>query len=486
MRDCVVLISIDAAVTRTVARKLRAEHISCRIEPAGAPAAAIQQPDVRGVIIAAAATGLASDMPMLRDYLESGVPMLCMGDSALTLCEKCGGRLNDLPLPGGVEQVQFDHSHVLFRDMEDGERYLHAFRYMTQLPMDATVSAATADGVLGFRLHQRDVWGLAMQLERNDPSGTQLLLNFCKDVCFCTLWWSQQAFIDRANTAISRAAGEGDALCAVSGGVDSCVCALLGHRALGQRLHCIFIDTGLLRKNEVSQVMEFYSAQPGLDLQRVDASEEFLAALAGVSNAKEKTRIIFRLMQEILCREIMKRPNIRLLIQGTNYTDIQAGNVYPLQAQAEDIAVIEPLRELYKDEVRSIGEELGMPAQILQRQPFPGSGLASRILSDVTPEKLAIVREADAIFRYEITENNQSKRLWQYFAALADNPDTDGGYVVTLRALQAVDGAGGMAARLPSDLLERVTLEILSRCPQVRRVVYDMTPSKSYKPMDTI
>ena len=486
MRDYVVLISLDAAVTRTVARKLRAEHICCHIEPAGVPAAAVQQPDVRGVIVAAAATGVAADMPQLKDYLQSGVPMLCLGDTALTLCEMCGGKLSDLPRPGGVEQVQFDHSHPLFSDVEDGERYLQACRYMTLLPEAAETVAATADGVLGFRLPQRNVWGLAMQLERNDMSGTRLLVNFCRDVCACTLWWSNQAFIDRARTAITMAAGSGEALCALSGGVDSGVCALLGHMALGAKLHCIFIDTGLLRKNETAQVLDFYSTRAGLDLRRVDASEEFLSALVGVTDNAEKERIIFQLLQKVLARETAAHTNIRLVIQGTNYSDVLSGGAYPLQARAEDIAIIEPVRELFKDEVRAIGEELGMSPQMLLRQPFPGSGLAGRIIGEVTPEKLAILREADAIFRYEITENNQAKRLWQYFAALAETPDAEGGYVVTLRAVQAMDGSGGMAARLPSDLLERVTLEILRRCPQVRRVMFDLTPSKSYTPVDAL
>ena len=484
MRDYVVLISGDDAVTRTVARKLRAEHFCCRIEPVGTPAAAVQQPDVRGVIIASAATGVAAELPEFKDYLQSGVPMLCLGDSALTLCEMAGGTLSDLPLPGGVELVQFDHSHALFNAVEDGERYLHAYRYMTTLPEMADTAASTAEGVLGLRLHQRNVWGLAMQLERNDTSGTQLLLNFCRDVCGCTMWWSNQAFIERAKTSISMAAGGGDALCALSGGVDSGVCALLAHMALGSRLHCIFIDTGLLRKGEVNQVLDFYSTQAGLDLRKVDASEQFLSALTGVSDPAEKERIIFNLLRKVLKEETARHENIRLLIQGTNYSDVIKGSAYPLQA--EDIAVIEPVRELFKDEVRIIGEELGMTPAMLLRQPFPGSGLASRIMGEVTPEKLAIVREADAIFRDEIAENNQGRRLWQYFAALTDSPDPEGGYVVTLRAVQAVDGGGGMAARLPNDLLERVTMQILQRCQDVRRVMYELTPSKSYKPMDTL
>ena len=485
MRDYVVLISTDAGVTRTIARRLRAEHICCHIEPAGTPAAAVQQPDVRGLIVAAATTGEAADLPEMKDYLQSGVPMLCLGDAALTLCESCGGTLSDLPHPGGVETVQFAHEHALFNDVEDGERYLHFWRYMMSLPESAEIAASTADGVLGFKVYQRNVWGLAMQLERNDPGGTQLLINFCRDVCGCTLWWSNQAFIERAKTAITMAAGNGEALCALSGGVDSGVSALLGHMALGARLHCIFVDTGLLRKDEVRQVLSFYKEQAGLDLRKVDASQEFLTALTGVTDAAEKERIIFNLLQQVLQRETEACSNIRLLIQGTNYTDVLRRGAFPLQARAEDMAVIEPVRELFKDEVRAIGEELGMSPEMLLRQPFPGSGLAGRIIGEVTPEKLAILREADAIFCYEITESNQSRRLWQYFAALAESPDADG-YVVTLRAVQTADGAGGMAARLPNDLLERVTLEILNRCPRVERVLFDLTPSKNYQPMDNM
>jgi len=486
MRDYVVLINMDDAVSRTVARRLRAEHIYCRIEQAGAPAEVLQHEDVRGVIITAASTGISAPLPWMKDYLQSGVPMLCLGDAALALCETIGGTLSDLPLPGGVEQVQFNHDQPIFTDVEDGERYLHACRYMTALPEAAEPAAGTADGVLGIQLHQRKVWGLAMQLERNDPSGTQLLMNFCISICGCTQWWNQQAFIEEAKAEIEQAAGDGDALCALSGGVDSGVCALLGHMALGTRLHCIFIDTGLLRKGEANQVMDFYREQAGLELTRVDASELFLAALAGVTDAGEKERIIFQLLRQVLQQETARHENIRLLIQGTNYSDVLKGSAYPLEPASEGVTVIEPVRELFKDEVRYIGEQLGMSPAMLLRQPFPGSGLASRILSDVTPEKLAIVREADAIFRYEITENNQARRLWQYFAALADDPDPDGGYVITLRALQSADGAGGMAARLPYDLLERVTMEILQRCPQVRRVLFDLTPSKSYTPMDTL
>lgn len=486
MRDFVILINLDDAVSRTMARRLRAEHIYCRVVPPTLSAEAMLNRDVRGILVAAASTGIPAEVPFLRDYLQSGLPMLCMGDAALTLCELLGGTLSDLPLPGGVDQVCFDHAHPIFAGIEDGERYLNACRYMTLSTEQASPAAATAEGMLGFRVSQRDVWGLAIELERNDPSGTMLLMNFCRDVCGCTMWWSSQAFIERAKEAIALAADGGDAICALSGGVDSGVCALLGHMALGSRLHCIFVDTGLLRKGEAMEVMDFYRLQAGLELHRVDAAEQFLTALRGVSDPQEKERIIFQQLREVLNREVTAIPNVRLLIQGTNFTDVLKPNSFPLESPSEDVRIIEPVRELFKDEVRNIGEQLGMSPAMLLRQPFPGSGLASRILSEVTPEKLNIVREADAIFRYEITQNNQSRRLWQYFAALSDSHDSENGYVVTLRAVQSVDGAGGMAARLPSDLLERVTLEILSRCPQVSRVMYELTPSKSYTPIDTI
>jgi len=482
MRDFVILIDLDDAVSRTMARRLRAEHIYCRVMPATVTAESILNQDVRGILVAAASTGVPAELPYLRAYLQTGLPMLCMGDAALTLCELLGGTLSERPMPGGVDQVQFDRSNAIFEGIEDGERYLHACRYMTLAQEQALPAATTEGGMLGFRVQQRDVWGLALQLERNDPGGTKLLLNFCHDVCGCSMWWSNQAFIERAKEAITLAADGGEALCALSGGVDSGVCALLGHMALGSRLHCIFVDTGLLRKGEAMQVMDFYNEQAGLDLRRIDASEEFLAALAGVTDAREKERIIFQLLREVLQREAAAIPNIRLMIQGTNYSDAKEHSAFPLEM--DEVRIIEPVRELFKDEVRFIGEELGMTPAMLLRQPFPGSGLASRIMSDVTPEKLAVVREADAIFRYEITQNGHNKRLWQYFAALAESPDAEGGYVVTLRAVQLLDGAGGMAARLPNDLLERVTLEILNRCPQVTRVLYDMTPSKNYTQID--
>jgi GMP synthase (glutamine-hydrolysing) len=412
----------------------------------------------------------------MTDYLQMGLPMLCLGDAALTLCTAIGGKL--VAAEGGIITVEYAPADDLFDGVEDGERYLPNLCAMTISADQGDVCATVDDAVIGIRVRQRNVWGIALPLERNDPSTTRLLVNFCRDKCGCTLWWSERAFIERAKAAILEAAGDNEAICALSGGVDSGVSALLGHLALGQRLHCIFVDTGLLREGEVEEVMSACQLQVGLKVRRVDARAEFLLALQGVTDPDEKERIIRSLLREVLRREAEALPGVKLLLRGTNYAD----EVSPEDAAAlpTGLQVIEPVKELFKDEIRHVGESLGLPASITGRQPFPGSGLASRIMTSVTAERLAILRTADAIFRREIETLGLQKRLWQYFAALTLSPLPDGGIMVILRAVQAAEGGSGMPARLPSDLLERVTAEIMQACPDVQRVFYDCTPSRTY------
>jgi len=259
--------------------------------------------------------------------------------------------------------------------------------------------------------------------------------------------------------------------------VDSGVTALLGYLALGQKLHCIFVDTGFLRQGEADEVMDAFQTQLGLNVRRVDARAEFLLALKAVSDPGEKERIIRSLLREILRREADALPNVKLILRGTNYAD----TIAPEDASAPDaIPVIEPVRELFKDEIRHVGESLGMPPIITGRQPFPGSGLATRIMATITAERLDILRTADAIFRREIEAAGLQKRLWQYYAALSVSPLPGGGLIMVLRAVQPSEGGAGLPARLPFDLLERVTADITRECPDVQRVFYDCTPSRSY------
>ena len=447
MQDLVVVVNLNGSACRMMAQKLRAEHFYCRIVSSACAAEDIQRMGARGIVLAAGVSGEAADVPFLMDYLQTGLPMLCVGDSALSLCQTLGGELSE-PVPqDGAMQIHLDASDALLDGMEDTDRYQPTARFMSLDGAQATPIATTDGGMLGFHASRRDVWGFSFQLERNDPFSSHLLVSFCQNICGCTAWWTNQALIDRAREEIDRAANGGSALCSLSGGIDSGVCAVLGNLAIGHKLHCIFIDTGLLRKNESEQVMAYYHDNLGLNLRRIDAREEFLTALAGVSDPAEKERIVTERLMSILSREAAAIDDIRLVIQGTNVTDT-----------------------LYRPHTGSTIDG-----------PFPGSGLASRIMADVTAERLDILREADDIFRHDVEDSNQNKRLWQYFAALALSPFPAGGYVVTLRAVQTAEGAAGNTARFTADLLERVTAHVLAQCPKVQRVFYDLTPSKSYK-----
>lgn len=480
MRDMVVLLNLDDRACRSMARRLRAEHLYCKILPADASAQDIAAQDALGILIAGAARGEAPAMPNLQQLLDCSLPVLAMGDAALTLVQLLGGSLGEKAPEPGVRQVRLDAEDPLTKGVESGERFLPACRCMT-LPAALRPIAQTDGGVLGFRAGERPVYGLAFLPEPNDPDATQLLLHFCRDICGCTLWWSTQTFLERAREEIDRLCQDTDAVCALSGGVDSGVCALLGNLAIGHRLHCLLIDTGLLRKGEADEVMSTYRDTLGLNVTRVNAAGEFLSALRGVTDSAEKERIIHRLLQEIIRREAGRMPGVTRLLQGTNYADALDSPGLDMAGADSPLLVVEPVRELFKDEIRRVGEELQLPPAITGRQPFPGSGLALRILSDVTEERLDILRDADDIFRREIEESGQNKRLWQYFATLACDPIPGAtGYVVTLRAVQVIDGNLAVASRLPYDLLERVTQAILTRLPAVHRVLYDFTPSQSY------
>lgn len=477
MQDFVLLINFDDLTSHALARRLRADSIYCRIVPGDISADEALASGAKGLILAAGCTGQASEIHQMMDYLQTGLPLLCLGDAALTLCTTLGGELSDTT-ESSIVSVVFDADDSLFTNVEDGERFLPARRTMLLSPEQGELCAQADSEAIGIHARQRDVWGLSFPLERNDPATAQILVNFAREKCGCTQWWTERAFIEGAKESILAVAGEGSALCALSGGVDSGVSALLGYLALGQRLHCVFVDTGLLREGEAEEVMDCCQQQLGLNVRRIDARAEFLLALRSVSDPGEKERIIASLIKDILKREAEAIPGITLILRGTNYADTPVSD--DINNLPAGIQIVEPVRELFKDEIRHVGESLGMPQAMISRQPFPGSGLACRIMASVTAERLAILRTADAIFRQEIEAVGLHRRLWQYFAALAISPLPGGGVMIILRAVQAAEGGSGMPARLPSDLLERVTAQVMRDCPEVQRVFYDCTPSKTY------
>lgn len=320
-----------------------------------------------------------------------------------------------------------------------------------------------------------------------------MISNFLYEICGCEGKWTMESFIDDAIKDIRDKVGDKKVLCALSGGVDSSVVAMLIHRAIGDQLTCMFIDHGLLRKGEAESVMETFVGKFDIHVVKIDARERFLGKLAGVSDPEQKRKIIGNEFIYCFDEESAKLGDFAFLAQGTLYTDIVESGTATAQTikshhnvggLPEDMkfSLIEPLNTLFKDEVRKLGEELGMPRAIVWRQPFPGPGLAIRVLGEVTEEKLTIVRDSDYILREEIIKAGLDQEIWQYFTALPNmksvgvmGDERTYSYTVGIRAVTSIDGMTADWARIPWDILEKISVRIVNEVDNVNRIVYDIT-----------
>ncbi len=474
MRDMLLVLDLDHLAARTTARKLRSARISCKIVPSSTEAQEIASVEPLGLILAGGRTDCVAFDEAL---LSLSMPILALSGAAGRLCVCMGGQADASEAVDALSDIQYTECPLLI-DLENGARMLGNISSLT-LPENARAIAKTADGTTyAFSDDKGTRLGIQTDIEPNDPDGMQILMNFALNVCGCTEWWDEEAFVKGAVEKIQSAVQDGAAMCAMTGGLNSGVSALLAHKALSNRLHCVFVDTGLLREGEADAFMTFYQGERGLNITRINAKEQFLSALQGVTDPNEKRTIIGGLFQQILSAEQNKTDGLTALIKGTSYSDVMQNKQQKSKPSA--LTRIEPVRDLFKDEIRQIGEYLGLPSDIISSQPFPGSGLALRILGEVTEKNLSVLRKADKIFSEEIAASPQNKRLWQHFAVLSPGA-VMGSNIICLRAVHATDGALAHASRLPYDLLETVTNRILQECPDVQRVVYDLTPSTHYQ-----
>ena len=498
--ELILILDFGGQYNQLIARRVRECNVYSEVVPYDISIEKIKEKNPKGIIFTGGpASVYGEESPRCTDGIfELGIPVLgiCYGMQLMTYT--LGGKVAKASKREyGTTDVKINNSSLLFKGFGNNNGFLMSHTDYVETVPEGFKNIASTPSCPNAAIENPDkkLYGIQFHPEvNNSVNGTQVIKNFLFEICNCSGDWQISSFVDESIKNLKEKIGDKKALCALSGGVDSSVAAVLLNKAIGKNLTCIFVDHGLLRKNEGDEVEEVFRNQFDINLIRVNAKDRFLSKLAGVTDPEKKRKIIGEEFIRVFEEEAKKIGTVDFLVQGTIYPDvIESGlgkssvikshhNVGGLPDYVDFKEIVEPLRDLFKDEVRKTGLELGIPENLVYRQPFPGPGLAIRIIGDITDDKLDILKEADSIFREEIGNAGLHKSINQYFAVLTNlksvgvmGDERTYDYTIALRAVETTDFMTGVWSKIPYDVLEKVSSRIVNEVNHVNRVVYDIT-----------